>query len=319
VLSCLLFTTIPQLFAQQNEDVESRSPHRDRQPAAVKDAEEMQEPGITSDGTGGGEQGGMMKKMSAAIKLRCRMFMKTELSPYMPAAVMAVRQQLKLEPEQVRQLRQIEKDTQNKVQRLLNASQKEMLKKLEGLPATAMHMHEKMRSKMKQTSRPTTQKEDRRRSGRSDRHKIKESRKMMKSEGAKKHMQCPMMRMMKEMEESETHSGREGEWIEEDRTSQQQITVILKDYSITMPNRVRPGIIKLKIRNEGSVEHNLEIEGEGMEEKLEQNLSPGEEITMHVHLLAGTYKVYCPVGDHAERGMKTTLEVKRKRQQSAGE
>ncbi|MFW6296175.1 MAG: hypothetical protein ACOC04_03170, partial [Halothece sp.] len=59
----------------------------------------------------------------------------------------------------------------------------------------------------------------------------------------------------------------------------------------------------------GEIEHNFEIEGQGIEREFEQNLQPGESATMEVNLEPGTYRAYCPVGNHPERGMSMELTV----------
>jgi uncharacterized cupredoxin-like copper-binding protein len=61
--------------------------------------------------------------------------------------------------------------------------------------------------------------------------------------------------------------------------------------------------------NNGTHEHNFEVEGQGIERELERNLQPGESATLDVDLQPGTYTVYCPVADHRGRGMEVTLSV----------
>jgi uncharacterized cupredoxin-like copper-binding protein len=69
-----------------------------------------------------------------------------------------------------------------------------------------------------------------------------------------------------------------------------------------------PGTYTFDVVNEGQVAHALEIEGEGIEEETE-TLEPGERATLTVALEAGEYELYCPVGDHADRGMTGKLDV----------
>ena len=40
-----------------------------------------------------------------------------------------------------------------------------------------------------------------------------------------------------------------------------------------------------------------------------QNLSAGEKGTLEVDLVPGKYEVWCPVGNHKERGMDTSITV----------
>jgi uncharacterized cupredoxin-like copper-binding protein len=88
------------------------------------------------------------------------------------------------------------------------------------------------------------------------------------------------------------------------------ITIEETDYALD-PSSVeveRPGTYTFEVVNNGAVEHALEIEGEGIEEETEV-LGAGEEATLTVDLEEGSYKLYCPVGDHEDRGMTGKLGV----------
>lgn len=88
------------------------------------------------------------------------------------------------------------------------------------------------------------------------------------------------------------------------------IDVILKEFTIEMPASMASGPTVFRVKNSGSIAHNFEIEGEGIERKFDHELEPGASLSITVDLVPGTYKVYCPVGNHAEkRGMKTELTV----------
>jgi plastocyanin len=93
-------------------------------------------------------------------------------------------------------------------------------------------------------------------------------------------------------------------------TAQKTIVISETDYALD-PGSVsleEPGTYAFDVVNEGEVAHALEIEGEGIEEETE-TLEPGERATLTVALEAGEYELYCPVGDHADRGMTGKLEV----------
>lgn len=83
----------------------------------------------------------------------------------------------------------------------------------------------------------------------------------------------------------------------------------LTEFAIDMPASLPAGPTTFEVTNDGTIEHNFEIEGEGIEEVFETNLQPGETRTMEVDLAPGTYKVYCPVEGHEEQGMVTELTV----------
>jgi plastocyanin len=70
----------------------------------------------------------------------------------------------------------------------------------------------------------------------------------------------------------------------------------------------RPGTYVFRAVNSGETVHALEIEGGGIEEETE-NIQPGESTQLEVNLDPGTYKLYCPVGNHEERGMVGTVTV----------
>ena len=93
-------------------------------------------------------------------------------------------------------------------------------------------------------------------------------------------------------------------------TPKQTIAISETDYALD-PGSVsleESGTYAFDVVNDGQVAHALEIEGEGIEEETE-TLEPGERATLTVALEAGEYELYCPVGDHADRGMKGKLEV----------
>ncbi|HEX2097708.1 MAG TPA: plastocyanin/azurin family copper-binding protein [Rubrobacteraceae bacterium] len=55
--------------------------------------------------------------------------------------------------------------------------------------------------------------------------------------------------------------------------------------------------------------HALEIEGNGIEEETD-DIEPGGSAELEVNLEPGTYELYCPVGNHEERGMVGTVTVR---------
>jgi uncharacterized cupredoxin-like copper-binding protein len=83
----------------------------------------------------------------------------------------------------------------------------------------------------------------------------------------------------------------------------------LTEYQIEMPTSLSAGSQTFSVTNNGTVEHNFEVEGQAIEEKFETNLSPGETQTMQLNLEPGTYEVYCPVGNHRDQGMEIQLSV----------
>ncbi len=87
------------------------------------------------------------------------------------------------------------------------------------------------------------------------------------------------------------------------------VAVSLVEWAIDMPAELAAGPTVFDITNDGTIRHNFEIEGEGLEESLARNLQPGESDTLEVDLAPGTYTVYCPVGNGSHRGEGMELEV----------
>lgn len=96
---------------------------------------------------------------------------------------------------------------------------------------------------------------------------------------------------------------------ENGRGAAQQADVELGEWFVRIdPNPVRAGTVQFNIRNVGERIHSLEIENGGIEE-VSRTLRAGESTTMTIDLPAGEYDAYCPIGDHRQRGMETTLVV----------
>ncbi|HEY8445634.1 MAG TPA: cupredoxin domain-containing protein [Thermomicrobiales bacterium] len=87
------------------------------------------------------------------------------------------------------------------------------------------------------------------------------------------------------------------------------VEVGLTEFTIDMPTSLPAGRTIFRVTNNGTVEHNFEIEGQGIEEEFEDDLQPGETREMIVDLQPGTYEIYCPVDDHEDEGMRLDLTV----------
>ncbi len=119
-----------------------------------------------------GDMKAMMAKMPPEMMMRCRMIMNTAVMPSDPAAILALKDQLKLSGAQVSQLEATLKDSQAKAAAVLTADQQKTLDALPKSPQTMKDMHEQMMGKMQ---------------------------KMMGDKMGDKPMNCPMMKMMKTM------------------------------------------------------------------------------------------------------------------------
>jgi plastocyanin len=70
----------------------------------------------------------------------------------------------------------------------------------------------------------------------------------------------------------------------------------------------KAGTVTIDFDNPSSVQHGVEIEGNGVE-KVSQIVTKGK-TSVSADLKPGTYEYYCPVTGHKEAGMKGTLTVK---------
>ena len=71
---------------------------------------------------------------------------------------------------------------------------------------------------------------------------------------------------------------------------------------------VKAGSVTFNVSNDGQTVHNLEIEGNGVEESTE-DLQAGETGQLAVDLQPGTYEMYCSIGGHAALGMTGEVTV----------
>ena len=89
------------------------------------------------------------------------------------------------------------------------------------------------------------------------------------------------------------------------------VDMSLADFSLNPADpAVKPGTVTFNVTNDGQTTHALEVEGPGEEVETE-DLAPGGSAKLTVDLNeAGTYEMYCPVGNHREMGMEGEVTVK---------
>ena len=69
------------------------------------------------------------------------------------------------------------------------------------------------------------------------------------------------------------------------------------------------GSVTFDATNAGKIDHALEIEGNGVEQKI-GTISPGSSGKLTVTLSKkGTYELYCPIDNHRAMGMQATVVV----------
>ena len=81
------------------------------------------------------------------------------------------------------------------------------------------------------------------------------------------------------------------------------------DFEIVMPEELPAGTTVFRVTNDGATVHNFQIANEEINNVFATNLQPGETRTMVVDLQPGTYRVWCPVDNHAQLGMDMELTV----------
>ena len=89
-----------------------------------------------------------------------------------------------------------------------------------------------------------------------------------------------------------------------------RVDVKLTEHNIDMPKSVSPGKTAFVVKNAGKEKHNFEVRGKGTDQKFLVALTPDQTKVLHVNLKRGTYKVYCPLDRHEEKGMEVNLTVR---------
>ena len=74
-------------------------------------------------------------------------------------------------------------------------------------------------------------------------------------------------------------------------------------------DQLKPAKYSFRVVNRGKIDHDLAIEGSGVEEKTPL-IGPGEEGSLESDLKPGKYRFYCTVPGHAESGMETDVTVR---------
>lgn len=88
------------------------------------------------------------------------------------------------------------------------------------------------------------------------------------------------------------------------------LEIVLTDFAVDVPaGSLEPGTHVARVVNEGGVMHALKVDGPGGETESAQ-LQPGGAVELELELTeAGEYELTCPIGDHRDRGMESTITV----------
>jgi uncharacterized cupredoxin-like copper-binding protein len=87
------------------------------------------------------------------------------------------------------------------------------------------------------------------------------------------------------------------------------VQITESEFKIDMPATLTAGAHTFDITNSGEFKHNINIEGEGIEEVESGDIEPGATGQVSVELPAGTYEVYCSVPTHKGKGMELEITV----------
>ena len=88
------------------------------------------------------------------------------------------------------------------------------------------------------------------------------------------------------------------------------VTIRESEYRLdpASPTVERGGAIEFVVENVGGIEHALEVEGPSGEVETEE-IPPRKSARITADLPSGRYTIYCPVGDHRQRGMQGAVIV----------
>jgi uncharacterized cupredoxin-like copper-binding protein len=70
----------------------------------------------------------------------------------------------------------------------------------------------------------------------------------------------------------------------------------------------KAGSVTFEVKNDGTTVHDLEVEGNGVEESTDP-IEAGSSAKLSVDLKPGTYEIYCNIADHRAQGMEGELTV----------
>jgi uncharacterized cupredoxin-like copper-binding protein len=88
------------------------------------------------------------------------------------------------------------------------------------------------------------------------------------------------------------------------------VTAVEKEFSITLsPSTFSPGTYTFDVENQGSFDHNLTIEGPGVDSQATPTIGPGESAQLTVTLQKGSYELWCSVDSHKDEGMDINIDV----------
>lgn len=90
-----------------------------------------------------------------------------------------------------------------------------------------------------------------------------------------------------------------------------RVTATETEYKIVLSKSAfTPGTYTFVAKDSGAATHALTIDGPGVKDKSTSQVSGGQSAPVTVKLQKGTYELYCPVANHKQLGMHTTITVR---------
>ena len=87
------------------------------------------------------------------------------------------------------------------------------------------------------------------------------------------------------------------------------VPVELSDFHIEIGDQLAAGPTIFDIENHGSTVHSFVLDGQGIKKRLLPDVVPGGHSTFRAVLKPGEYFVFCPIAQHAQRGMRERLVI----------
>jgi uncharacterized cupredoxin-like copper-binding protein len=88
------------------------------------------------------------------------------------------------------------------------------------------------------------------------------------------------------------------------------IPVTESEFTIELPSTtLAAGTYNFVVSNTGQTTHALTIDGPGVPQKTTGDIAPGSTASLTVDLVAGTYRLSCPIDSHASKGMDVNVTV----------
>jgi len=90
-----------------------------------------------------------------------------------------------------------------------------------------------------------------------------------------------------------------------------RVQVVAQEFSFSLSrHKVKAGKVIVELVNRGQDTHDLDIERVGSTHIVHfPKVDPGHHVDKELTLKPGKYVLWCPIADHKQRGMQTTLRV----------